>query len=237
MIFVTGCGSSGSKPQEDDVSRGYAKTEVNNASDRETETSQTDTQQLVSEAAETTVTVKEDTDENGNKILIAFFSRADENYDVGIIEKGNTQIVAEMINDKVGGELFHIETVNGYPVDYDECTDVAKQEQRDNARPELTATVADFDSYDTVFLGYPIWWGDMPMAVYTFLESYDFSGKTIIPFCTHEGSGLSETPSNIHNACPHSTVLEAVEMRGKTAQEKRDEAKEIVDEWLNGLDY
>lgn len=165
-------------------------------------------------------------------ILIAYFSRAGENYNVGVIEKGNTEIVAEMIAEQTGGELFRIETVIPYPEDYSACTDVAQQEQRDNARPELTAAVDDFDSYDVVFIGYPIWWGDMPMAVYTFLESYDFTGKTIVPFATHEGSGLSSTESSIAGICSGAEVLEGLAIRGSIAQNSQEEAKDDVVSWL-----
>ena len=169
----------------------------------------------------------EDTD-----ILIAYFSRADENYGVGMIEKGNTEIIAEMIADETGGELFHIERSTPYPADYDECTDEAKREQEENARPELASDLEGIESYDTIFLGFPIWWSDMPMAVYTFLESHDFSGKTIIPFCTHAGSGLSSTVSSIQTACPDATVLDGFSIQGSTAQNDQSNANEAVIEWL-----
>lgn len=177
-------------------------------------------------------------DENtGSNILVAYFSRAGENYNVGVIEKGNTAIIAEMIGTHTGGDLFQIETVNPYPESYDECTEVAQQEQRDNARPELTGTVENFENYDVVFLGYPNWWGDMPMAVYTFLESYDFSGKTIVPFATHEGSGLSSTERSIADTCAGAEVLDGLAIRGSVAQNSQEEAQEEVTSWLreNGL--
>ena len=93
------------------------------------------------------------------------------------------------------------------------------------------------DQYDTVFIGYPIWWGDLPMVVYTFLESYDFSGKTVIPFCTHEGSGLSGTDRKVANVCPGATVLDGLAIRGSVAQNKQSDAKSDVVKWLNGLNY
>lgn len=170
--------------------------------------------------------------ESGGKILIAFFSRADENYNVGFIEKGNTQILAEMISEQTGGTLFHIQTVTPYPEDYEECTDIAQQEKKSNARPELMKNVQNMDDYDVIFLGYPNWWGDMPMAVYTFLESHDFSGKTIVPFNTHEGSGLSGTVQSISDTCPGAKVLDGLSIRGKTAQESQEEAKRTVIDWL-----
>lgn len=174
---------------------------------------------------------------SGKKILVAFFSRADENYKVGNIEKGNTQIVAEYIAKEVGADSFHIETVTPYPTGYDECCDVAKQEQKDKARPEIKGSVDNIGQYDIVFLGYPIWWGDMPMAVYTFLEKYDLSDKVIIPFCTHEGSGLSGTDKNIAGAVPKAQVLTALDMRGATAQEFNSDTQKTVREWLDKLGF
>ena len=170
--------------------------------------------------------------EGDNHILIAYFSHTGENYNVGVIEKGNTHIVADMIAEETGGDLFEIATVNPYPDTYEECTEVAKQEQRENARPELTAQVENMEQYDTVYLGYPIWWGELPMAVYTFLESYDFSGKTIVPFCTHEGSGLAGTVGSISSACPDANVLDGLAIQGAVAQNEQDKARAAVQEWL-----
>lgn len=136
-------------------------------------------------------------------ILIAYYSRKGQNYWNGSIKnlaKGNTEIVAEMIQDTVRGELFEIDTVNPYPEDYYECIDVAKDELRTNARPEIIDRVENIDDYDVIFLGYPNWWGTMPMAVFTFLEQYDLSGKTIIPFCTNEGSGMGVSEKDIKNS-------------------------------------
>lgn len=178
-----------------------------------------------------------DTDtEVGSKILVAFFSRADENYDVGYIEKGNTHIIADMIVEEVGADSFEIVRITPYPKEYKACTDEAKAEQNTNARPELTAEVNNFSDYDTVFLGYPNWWGDMPMPVYTFLESYDFSGKTVIPFCTHAGSGLSGTVETLKSKLGNATVLDGLAIAGTTAQNNQDEAKQSVLSWLEELD-
>lgn len=178
-----------------------------------------------------------DTDtEVSSKILVAFFSRADENYGVGYIEKGNTHIIADMIAEEVGADSFEIVRGTPYPKEYDACTDEAKAEQNADARPELTAEVDNFSDYDTVFLGYPNWWGDMPMPVYTFLESYDFSGKTVIPFCTHAGSGLSGTVNTLKNKLNGATVLDGFAIAGTTAQNDQDNAKTAVLEWLGKLD-
>ncbi len=170
------------------------------------------------------------------KVLVAYFSRADENYGVGYIEKGNTAIIAEMIAEETGGELFHIERETPYPAVYDECTEEAKQELNDNARPAL-AEDKDISEYDVIFLGFPIWWGEMPMPVYTFLEAHDFSGKTVIPFCTHAGSGLSGTEKSIESVCTDAEILGGLSIKGEDAQNSQDKAKETVKEWLEGLSY
>ena len=176
-------------------------------------------------------------EEMNPKILVAYFSRTDENYGVGIIEYGNTHIIADMIAEAVGAELFEIARVTPYPAAYRDCTDEAKKEQSDNARPELTATVDAFDDYDIIFLGYPNWWGDMPMPVYTFPESYDFSGKTVVPFCTHAGSGLSSTVRTLTNKLTGAKVLEGLAVLGTTAQNDRTSAKAAVDSWLSKLNF
>ena len=178
------------------------------------------------------------TDQNlrGKKALVAFFSRADENYDVGYVAKGNTQILAQMIAAKINAPLFHIQTIKPYPKEYKPTTDIAKQEQRENARPELTAKVENMGEYDVIFLGYPIWWSDLPMAVYTFLQSYDFKDKTIIPFATHEGSGLSGTDGYIAKATG-AKVSTPLVIQGKIAQNSQDEAQKEVDSWLKKLGF
>ncbi len=170
-------------------------------------------------------------EKSGQKILVAYFSHSGENYGVGVVEKGNTEKLAEIIAEKTGGELFKIETKKNYSRKYRECIDEAKKELSQNARPELKK-IADVSGYDTIFLGYPIWWGDLPMAVYTFLESADFSGKKIIPFCTHEGSGLSATDRKIESKCRNSSVGEALSLRGTTAQNDRAKSEREVEAWL-----
>ena len=190
--------------------------------------------------ADVNVTDNENTDEtnseNGSKILVAFFSRAGENYGVGFIEKGNTHIIADMIAEEMNADTFEIVRVTPYPEAYDDCTDEAQEEKTANARPELTAAVENFDDYDIIFLGYPIWWGDMPTPVYTFIENYDFSGKTVIPFCTHAGSGLSGTVRTLQDKLENADVLDGFEIAGTTAQNNQDEAKEAVLSWIDGPD-
>ncbi len=169
------------------------------------------------------------------KILVAYFSRTGEEYGVGNISRGNTAIIAGIIAQKTGGDLFEIKTVKSYPTNYQACTEVASREKADKARPALSNAVNNFAQYDTIFLGYPIWWGDCPMAIYTFLESYDFSGKTIIPFCTHAGSGLSGTERRIATVCPNAKVLNGFEIRGATAQNKFSQAESAVNVWLKAI--
>jgi flavodoxin len=170
-------------------------------------------------------------------ILVAYFSQAGEQYDVGVVEKGNTQIIAEMVADETDADLFHIERKAAYPSKLSELLDEAQDEQKNSARPELAAAVDNWDDYDTIFLGYPIWWGDMPMPVYTFLESYDFTGKTVIPFDTNGGSGLADTVSAITKACPGVAVKNGLAVSGKEAQTQQDTARSEVHDWLKGLGY
>ena len=171
------------------------------------------------------------------KILVAYFSRVGNEYGVGNINKGNTAIVAEIIAQKTGADLFEIKTVQSYPADYDACTKIASREKSEKARPALATSVTNFEQYDTIFLGYPIWWGDMPMAVYTFLESYNFGGKTIVPFCTHGGSGLASTERNIKATCQNSTILKGLAISGSTAQNNRAQTDSSVSNWLKGIKF
>ena len=163
---------------------------------------------------------------------VVFYSRIGENYQVGVIEEGNTAKVAKEIAAQTGAELIEVKPAKAYPDGYDACCDVALAEQEENARPELVE-IPDLSAYDTIYLGYPIWWGDLPMFMYTLLENGDFAGKSIYPFCTHEGSGLSGTPANIADACPDAEVGEGLDLRGKTAQESPDEVQSAVADWLS----
>ena len=175
--------------------------------------------------------------DQASKILVAYFSRAGDNYETGVIEKGNTKIVAEMIAEKTGADLFEIQRVNPYPADYRECTEVAKQEQAENARPELVALVDNLSQYDVIFLGMPVYWSDMPMPVYTFLEKQDFNGKTIIPFCTAAGDYMTGKEANIPELAKGSAIREGIGIKGKTCQDNPDAVREKVNAWLTGLGY
>lgn len=175
-------------------------------------------------------------DMKAKKVLVAFFSRAGENYAVGNIKKGNTHIIAEMIAAETGGDLFNIAPQNPYPDDYTECTGVAQRELYAKARPAIKGDVTAED-YDIIFIGYPNWWGDMPMPVYTFIEKHSWQDKIVIPFCTHEGSGLSATESKLKAACKGATILNGLALRGATAQNSQTQAKENVKNRLNTLKH
>lgn len=165
---------------------------------------------------------EENTVTGDSKILTVYFSRT-----------GNTQQAARIIAEKTGAEIFRVLTIRQYPENYQQCTEVAKHEQDEDARPELSVSISSetFATYDTIFIGYPIWWGTMPMAMFTFLESYDFEGKTVIPFCTHGGSGLSRSVSDIRMLCPDSTVLDGLALRSGSVSQSN------IESWLNGLGY
>lgn len=170
------------------------------------------------------------------KVLVAFFSHAGENYNVGYIERGNTQIIAEEISERTNGILFHIERENPYPANYMECIDQAKQEKYDEARPAIQGD-ARVEDYDVIFLGYPNWWGDVPMAVYTFIEKHDWRGRVVIPFCTHEGSGLGSTVGKLQEACNGATFARGFAVQGATVHNSLETARQSVEAWLNTLKF
>ena len=182
------------------------------------------------------------------RILIAYVSRAGENYNVGItdpdsasaayagyIEKGNTQIVAEIIADLTGGDLYHITTVEPYPDDYASMLTRAQEELDADARPELAGELPNLDDYDVIMIGYPIWHAATPRPVLTFLERYDLSGKKLVPFNTHEGSGQSGTVSEIEAHAPNAELLEGIAIQGKVAQEDDSRTRDLVAEWLGRI--
>lgn len=146
---------------------------------------------------------------------------------------GNTGVVANIINEKVGGDIYPILVADKYPADYDETVSRGRDEQNRNYRPQLVNHIENFNDYDTVFIGFPNWWYDMPMAMYSFFEEYDFSGKTIIPFVTSGGSGFSNTVSTIKSLEPNATVLEGISISGRRVMG----AEENVTEWLEELNY
>ena len=171
-----------------------------------------------------------------SKTLVVYFSRTGENYNVGNVEVGNTAMVASYIKEYLKADSFEIVPIDKYPDNYDECTELAQKEKNDNARPKIEGKIDNFDSYDTVFVGYPIWWGDLPMIMYTFMEEYDFDGKKVIPFNTHEGSGDSGTYQTIKEKLPNADVnTKGLALEGKVA--RSEDGKQQTIDWLKGLGY
>lgn len=165
-----------------------------------------------------------------SNILIVYYSRKGQNYFGGSIvnlEKGNTEIVAEYIQQAVGGNLFEVDTVTPYPTEYRACCAEAYSQLKQNARPQLKKYMDSLEGYDTIFVGYPNWCGTMPMPMFTFLEKYDLQGKVIVPFCTNEGSGLGVSVKDIQRVCQGAKVVDGLSIKGT---ECRD-SKEKVAEW------
>ena len=163
---------------------------------------------------------KTNKDITNKHILVAYFSYS-----------GNTKVIANKIHENVGGDIFEIKTVDPYPTDYNTVVKQAKKEQEENYRPKLATKVDNIDSYDVIFVGYPDWWVTMPMPVFSFLEQYNLSGKTIVPFCTHEGSGLGRSVDDIKKACPKSTILDGLAINDKEI----NNADKDISNWLNKI--
>ena len=186
--------------------------------------------------AETTANNILNTDNGDSDTLIVYFSRTGENYNVGNVEVGNTAMLASYIKEYLKCDSFEIVPMDKYPENYDECTKLASKEKDDNARPKIDGKIDNFDSYKTVFIGYPIWWGDLPMIMYTFLEEYDLDGKTVIPFNTHEGSGNAGTYDTIKEKLPSANVnTQGLALDGKTA--RSEDGKQQTIDWLKQLGY
>lgn len=178
-----------------------------------------------------------------SNILIAYFSRVgNTNWKEGVDATtsaslnvvdgefaGNAELLAQFVQEATGGDLFLIQTVDTYPSDYRETTDKAKVEQNENARPALASHVENMDAYDTIILIYPNWWGTLPQPLFTFLEEYDFSGKTILPLCTHGGSALGRSDDDIAKICPNANMLKGLAVSGSDAASARGK----VEEWIN----
>ena len=170
------------------------------------------------------------------KTLIAFFSRADENYFGGAmryVKVGNTEIVVNLMKDMIEADTFKIEMKNPYSPVYMTCIEEAKKDLREKARPELTAYPDSIDEYDTVVLAYPNYWGTIPMAVATFLERFDFTGKTVLPLCTNEGSGMGGSERTVKQCAPGAEIRKGLSITGSSAAS----SGESIRRWLkaNGL--
>ena len=172
-----------------------------------------------------------------NKTLVVYFSKTGEQYGVGNISEGNTAIIAKMVAELTNADLFEVKVKNdNYPSVYKALTEAALKEKKANARPEIEGKVANFAEYKTIFIGSPNWWADMPMPLYTFIEQYDWQGKKVAPFVTHEGSGLSSIPDKIKTAT-RAEVTGGLAVYGHVAQNERERAKQEVSDWLKKIGF
>ncbi|MCD8250921.1 MAG: flavodoxin [Phocaeicola dorei] len=163
--------------------------------------------------------------------IIIYFSRADENYFGGVrryIETGNTEVIAGMIQKLTGADIFKIEPLHPYSAEYDSCIAEAQRDYQSKARPELVSYPESLDKYDIIYLGYPNYWGTAPMHVFTLLEKYDFSGKTIKPFCTHEGSDMGHSERDLRVACPGANIIRGLAIYGSSVYD----AEKMVKSWI-----
>ena len=212
----------------------------NNATSTKTETTANTTEMQKTENTEASASVS-------GKTLVVYFG-VPEDVDTNDVEAvagasivvkdgekvGNIQYVADIIQKNTGADLFRIEPETPYTTDHEDLVDLAKEEQNSNARPQIKNSIENFEQYDTVFVGYPNWWGDMPQIIYTFFDAYDFTGKTIIPYNTHGGSGFSNTISTIKNLEPNANV----NGDGYTVSRNNvNESESEIIAWLDDLGY
>lgn len=165
--------------------------------------------------------------------MVIYFSRNGENYFGGQlknIEKGNTEVIAEYIKDLTGADLFKVEPASDYPEDYMKCIDVAKKEQQNDARPELKETLDDISEYDTIYIGFPNWWGTLPMPMFTQLEQLDFTGKVVKPFVTHEGSGFGSSQRDLKKLCEGAEIKKGLSVQGANVYDAKDTVSHWIDE-------
>ena len=165
--------------------------------------------------------------------LVIYFSRSGENYfggELKNIEKGNTEVIAEYIQEFDGSELFKVEPAVEYPADYMKCIDVAKKEQQQDARPEIRQSLEDISQYDTIYIGFPNWWGTLPMPMFTQLEQLDFSGKIIKPFVTHEGSGFGSSLKDLAKLCEGGEIKNGLFVPGANVYDVKDTVRIWIDE-------
>ena len=237
VLILTGCESTSASAG----TPAPAETAKETVTDTQSEAVGTETvseEQTEAEGTQAAANAGGSQTEHTSDTLVIYFSRTGEQYTVGVIEKGNTAIVAEMIAEKTGAELFEVLPADDhYPMTYEALTDVAKQEQNDQARPAYSGELPDLGSYSTIFIGAPVWWGDWPMIMYTLFETADFSGKQLIPFSTHEGSGLAGFDKKLQTACPDADVLKGLAIRGNDAQNAQEKVRESVGSWLTELGF
>ena len=165
-----------------------------------------------------------------SKALIIYFSRAGENYSVGTVDKGNTELIVDYLTEVTKIKSFKIVPETEYPINYDETVEIAKKEKNSNTRPKIKNPLSSISEYDVILLGYPIWHGNLPNIVMTQLESLDFEGKTIYPFNTHEGSRIVDSINDIKKSAPKADVKEGFPLKGQYA--RKDDSKKDINEWL-----
>ena len=187
-----------------------------------------------SEESSSSKQVKETVDNaKEGKALIVFFSHAGENYAVGNITVGNTKVVADYIKDYTHADQFEVVAEKNYDMPYNDLIKVAKEEQNKGEKPAFKGGVDNMGDYDVVFVGTPIWWGTFPQVMFTFFDKYDLSGKTIIPFTTHEGSGLGSVVNDLKKLYPNAKFEKALSVRGSDARTSKDR----VEKWLKELGF
>jgi len=170
------------------------------------------------------------------KVLIAYFSRSGNNYVAGNIidlTVGNTEVIAKKIQEMTGGTLYKIDPIKVYSSDYQICTEESRAELHANSRPELADKLAQIDDFDTIILCYPNWWGTMPMPVLTFLEQFDFAEKVILPVCTHEGSGMGRSETDLKKLCPGATIKKGLAIVGSNVYN----VDTVIQLWLKNSSY
>lgn len=241
-LSLTGCNSETQSSPSGGVIQRPSQSTSSNSEQRQESTKSENISDSESSAADSTEITPSDNDNEGSKILIAYFT-VPETDGVDTVASasrvvkngemlGNTQYIAGIIQDTLGGDLFKIETVQEYPGSHSSLLDFAYNEKSENARPELSSHIENFDEYDVVFVGYPNWNADLPMPLYTFFDEYDFSGKTIIPFVTHGGSGFSSTVRTIRDLEPNAAVTEN---NLSVSRNSVPDADEDVKKWAESL--
>ena len=243
MLFMFGLGGCGAADSATSKSEQVVKEDTEKS--ESTDTIESEAGQPVntvdeSKSNDAADNSEEEMTQDSSNALVVYFSRTGEQYGVGLIDKGNTAIVADMIVDLTGADSYEVlPEEDYYPYTYEELTDIAKQELNDNARPAIRDAVPDLSGYDTIFIGAPVWWGDWPMIMYTFFEenSDALAGKTLIPFSTHAGSGLSGFDSKLSKALPDSIVGTGLAIAGTDAQNDQDTVRDKVSNWLTEFGY
>lgn len=221
-LVLAGCGGGGARSDQSDQSQSNQSGQADVAPTGESAANDGPAGAAVSDGSAS--------GDNG-KVLVAFYSRADENYPNEWLEVGHTKVMAGYIAEALAADTYEIVPVEAYPQGYDECCDVALEEQRSDARPAIANALPDVSGYDTVVIGCPIWWGDEPMIVRTFLEGVDLAGKVVVPFTTHAGSGMGSVPANLQAAIPDARFLDGLAIAGTDVDGARDQ----VVEWAKGL--